>query len=366
MESSLSIKNMVPQLLEFGKIKIGNKGKLIRNQFRMPQKLDHFLITTTEKDNEDNFILDAELMNKIMERNKEDKLTSIPIILLYNDIDLNFVSRYVCYRGATRWCTGDGETARRLNSKNVSEERTCPCERCEPTYQGEDGKGKGKCKASGCLSVLIQGAEVVGGVWKYRTTGYNSVRAITASLLLIKNQTGGLLAGLPLEMIVRPKKTTNPTDGKPVTIYIVTLIYRGTPQSLRKLAFQVATEETEHRLKLGDVESEVRKMLTSAVDEEIVGGDEVEHAEEFFPEDVVSGNIKAEYFEGKEVRVLPPDPKPEGKPKRSRSKKKSDNIEPEPVIEPPEEIMVEDENLQDDNVIEPPVGDDDDFDLFGG
>lgn len=359
MENSLSIKNMVPQLLEFGKIKIGNKGKLVRDTFRMPQKLDHFIVTTTEKDNDDNFILDTELMEKLMKPNNLEKLTSIPVILLYNDIDLNFVSRYVCYRGATRWCSGDGETAYRINAKNVQEKIECPCERCENTYPGEDGKGKGKCKASGCLSVLIQGAEVVGGVWKYRTTGYNSVRAITASLLLIKNQTGGLLAGLPLEMIVRPKKTTSPIDGKPVTIYIVTLIYRGTPQALRKLAYDVATEEAAHRLKLGDVESEVRKMLTTSVDDEIVGGDEVEHAEEFYPED-----IKVEDFEGEDIRILPPDPEPEPeKMKRSRSKKQSAAVV-EPVIETPteptEEIIVDEENI-----IDPPVGDDDDFNLFG-
>lgn len=354
METSLSIKNMVPQLLEFGKIKIGNKGKLVRDTFRMPQKLDHFIITTTEKGDDDNFILDADLMEKLMKPANLEKLTSIPIILLYNDIDLNFVSRYVCYRGATRWCSGDGETAYRINAKNVQEKINCPCERCENTYPGEDGKGKGKCKASGCLSVLIQGAEVVGGVWKYRTTGYNSVRAITASLLLIKNQTGGLLAGLPLEMIVRPKKTTNPIDGKPVTIYIVTLIYRGTPQALRKLAYDVATEEAQHRLKLGDVETEVRKMLTSAVDDEIVGGDEVEHAEEFYPEDVQPEKQDPE-------KIQDPEPTLE-KPKRSRAKKQA-----EPVIEEPvEEIIVDDENLQADNVIEPPVGEDDDFDLFGG
>jgi hypothetical protein len=354
METSLSIKNMVPSLLEFGKIKIGMKGKLVRNQFRLPQKLDHFLITTTEKDESDNFILDDELMDKIKEYNKTEKLTSIPIVLLYNDIELNFISRFVCYRGTTRWCSGDGETAYRVGAKSVLEKIECPCERCEPDYPGEDGKGKGKCKASGCLSVLIQGAEVVGGVWKYRTTGYISVRAITASLLLIKNQTGGLLAGLPLEMIVRPKKTTSPVDGKPVTIYIVTLIYRGSPAKLREVAYQIATEETKHRLELGNVEQEVRKMLTTAVDEEIVGGDEQEHAEEFYPEDIAAENIDL-------------DPEPEPAPEKLKRRKGSKKIT-KPVVDPPteEEIIVDDdENLQKDNVIEPPVGEDEDFDLFG-
>lgn len=361
MEKSLSIKNMVPALLEFGKIKIGRKGKLVRNTFRMPEKLDHFIITTTEKDNEDNFVLDTELMNKIMFDNSIDKLTAIPVILLYNDVELNFLSRYVCYRGATRWCSGDGETASRVN-KNGHEEIQCPCERCEPDYPGEDGNGKGKCKASGCLSVLIKGAEVVGGVWKYRTTGVNSVRSITASLLLIKNQTGGLLAGIPLEMIVRPKKTSNPVDGKPVTIYIVTLIYRGSPQKLRECAYQIATEEAQFRLKLDDVETDVRKMLTSSVDDEITGEDEAEHAEEFHPEEFIE-DVNVSDLEGSTVRILPPEPE-KHKPKPRKKKTAEPAPEPEQVQEPADEIIVDD-TIQEDNIIEPPVGEDGDFDLFG-
>lgn len=329
MEQSLQIKNLIPVLMEYGKIKIGRKGKLVRDKFRMPEKIDHFIVTTMDKDETDNYIVDESIMSKL-ENDKE-----IPVTLLYNDISLNFQSRFVCYRGMTRYCSGDGESAMRLTKDNRYEEIICPCERCEPTYPGEDSSGKGKCKKTGCLSVLIRGAEIVGGVWKYRTTGVNSVRAITASLLLIKDQTGGLLAGIPLSMIIRPKMTTNPIDGKPVKIHIVTLIYKGNPESLREIAYNIAEIEARHRLKIGSVEEDVRRMLLSAPDEAVIGEDEIEHVEEFHPEDAAVVGIEHE-----------PEPQPEPeleheKPKKRSQKKKA---EPQPEhkkeIEPPEGVFI--------------------------
>jgi hypothetical protein len=345
-KQSLQIKNLVPVLMEFGKIKIGRKGKFVRDKFRMPEKIDHFIVTTMEKDDSDNYVVDSELMKKI----GDGEIKEIPVVLLYNDIELNLQTRYVCYSGMTRYCSGDGESAMRLTKEGRYEPVQCPCERCDQTYAGDNGKGK--CKTSGCLSVLIQGAEVVGGVWKFRTTGYNSVSALTASLLLIKYQTGGLLAGIPLSMIVRPKMTTNPIDGKPVKIYIVTLIYRGSPQKLREIAYQLSQEETVHRLKLSDMESEVRKMLLAAPDAEIIGDDEAEHVEEFHPEDAASTvkpSIQETFTEDEDTKgvlISPVDDEAESeKPKKTRKKLRApDSVKKqvaEPVTEPepePEEF----------------------------
>ena len=50
----MGIKNLTPRLAEWGKIKIGAKGKMKTSnqgkQFAQPQKLDHFIITTMERD----------------------------------------------------------------------------------------------------------------------------------------------------------------------------------------------------------------------------------------------------------------------------------------------------------------------------
>jgi len=347
-QQSLTIKNIMPALMEWGKIKIGRKGKLVRNTFRQPEKLDHFVVTTMEKDSSDNFIIDDEIMGMIKEKQMigVEKITEIPIILLYNDIELNFQCRYVCYHGTKKWCSGDGESAMRLTDRGEYEYMSCPCERRLPTYMGEDGKGKGKCKSAGCLSCLIQGAEIVGGAWKFRTTGIHSIQSLIASLLLIKNQTGGLLAGIPLSMVLRPKKASDPITGKQVTIYIVTIIYRGSPQSLQEVAFKIATTETTGRLKIENVEADVRKMLTTTadIDEEVIGESELDHAEEFHPEDA-AGDAVDEEKKGKseiEPKVEPPKPKR----KRSRKVKPEEKVEQdsptdaEPVltIDPPENV----------------------------
>ena len=63
------IKNLIPSLPEHGKIKAGTKGEEVvssqGNKFRLPKKLDHFIITTTERDQDGNLVLDTDLMDKL-------------------------------------------------------------------------------------------------------------------------------------------------------------------------------------------------------------------------------------------------------------------------------------------------------------
>ena len=169
------IKNLVPRLAERGKIKIGEKGEVRKSrdgkEFMLPKKLDHFIITTLHRDAAGRLMLDKELMARFTPKDN-GKITELPIRLLYDDIELNFQTRYACYSGNKCWCSGDAETAQRLqNGKYI--EVPCPCERREPTYQGKD-----ICKANGTLSVLLQGVNRIGGVWKFRTTSYNTVQNI--------------------------------------------------------------------------------------------------------------------------------------------------------------------------------------------
>ena len=67
------IRNLRPKLGEQGKIKIGRLGeerttKDGKNTYRLSTKLDHFLITTTERDNTGNFIPNVSLMKEIAEK----------------------------------------------------------------------------------------------------------------------------------------------------------------------------------------------------------------------------------------------------------------------------------------------------------
>ena len=55
------IKNLAPSLTQRGKIKIGEKGKMIKSQggadFQLPKKLDHFKVVSAEVDTERPFIM---------------------------------------------------------------------------------------------------------------------------------------------------------------------------------------------------------------------------------------------------------------------------------------------------------------------
>lgn len=276
------IRNLSPGLVERGKIKIGEKGAKRQKQgggeFQLPVKLDHFVVTTMERGLDNNFVQDRDVMAKL-----GDKPREIPIQLVYDDINLNFPSRYACYIGKTLWCSGDGQQARRANTNEQGVLQPghhlvqCPCPRQDPTYTGID-----KCKITGTLSAVITGADVVGGVWKFRTTSYNSVVGILSSLAMIKRITGGRLAGIPLVMKLSPKAVTDPIKGSQQTIYVVSVEYRGSVQALRTAGYLALREDKEHGVKIELLEDQARLMLAERRDEFEDDVDDV--VAEFFPE----------------------------------------------------------------------------------
>ena len=269
------LKNIKPKLAEYGKIKIGRLGeerktKDGKSTYRLPNKLNHFLITTTERDNTGNFIPNTYLMEQIAEMVNEpaDHLTTIPVCLLFDDIDSNFYTTYNCYQGKTRICTGDGEKAVILKT---GEEIDCPCPRLDQDY-----KGHTPCKPYGRLNVILQCMDIVGGAWVYRTTGWNSVQDILGSLLLIQRR-AGRLAGIPLMMKLFPKTAQLPRG--PVTVYTVSLIYQG--------SFQALAEEAKKQPMITHDEN-----LTP--DQTIETAEETEIQEEFFPPETEAERAKAD------------------------------------------------------------------------
>jgi len=283
------IKNLVPQLAERGKIKIGTKGEVKTSQggkqFSPPQKLDHFVVTTLQRDAAGRLMPDTALMSRLNQNN--GKLTEIPVRLLYDDLELNFQARYACYRGVRCWCTGDGETAQRSAGDNGKYQTVpCPCERRDPIYSGQD-----RCKILGTLQVLIEGTDRIGGIWKYRTTSWNSVNAILSSLTLIKAITGGPLAGIPLIMVLSPKTVTVPTTGQAMVIYVVSLEYRGNEAQLEDLGYAIARKRIEHRVRMEQIEDQARRMLAPPQAESLE--DQVETAAEFFPDAVTPEEVTA-------------------------------------------------------------------------
>lgn len=282
------IKGLIPGLTERGKIKIGRKGAERQSAsggtWQLPEKLDHFIVTTLERGKDGNFLPDADIHKLLGEKPKR-----IQMRFLFDDISLNFQCRYACYRGKTLWCSGDGEAAFRQKEKSTERETVqCPCHRQDPAFQGDDGKGAGKCKINGTLSVVIEGANCVGGVWKFRTTGYNSTVGILSSLTLLKSLTGGILAGIPLAMTIQPKVATNPVTGQAVTVYVVGVEYAGDVKSLQNGALEIAQRNAEFRQRLIHVEDEARKLIGVSAGLVDQAGD---ISEEFYPEEPESPQL---------------------------------------------------------------------------
>lgn len=268
------VKNLRPGLTECGKIKIGQKGKVIvsrkGNEFQPPEKLDHFVVTTLERGADGNFLTDTAMHAKFGREPKE-----LPVRLLFNDPWLNFQTTYAAMRGGSRFCTGDGERAQRVDNDGVVHEVDCPCPLLADTYTGND-----KCKINGTLSVMIDGAEVVGGVWKLRTTSINTCQGIASSLALLSSVTSGNIAGIPLMLTIRPKAAVTP-QGATTTIYVVGIEFRGTIEALRKLAHERALGDATFGQRMERIEEQARAMLSAPVP--ISDDETMDIADEFYP-----------------------------------------------------------------------------------
>lgn len=311
---TMMIKNLCPGLQEVGKIKIGNKGAVRKTaqgkEWQAPQKLDHFLITTLERGNDNNYVVDQRLQQKF----GGDNCKSIPVRLIYDDIGLNFATRYICYYGKTVFCSGDGETAQRLQQdKTTYKERSCPCERQDPKFAGDvvNGQvkaGQGKCKINGILSTIIDGADSVGGVWKLRTTSYNTVVGIMSSLALISRITGGRLAGIPLNLTVSPKTTQDPVAGSQVTVYVVGLTFAGNMETLRNTGYQIAMDEAKHGISMREIENRAIQMISHVPSGGGLGDDDtIDVLDEFYPEEaqVVHSGQQTSFVETMQAKNHP-------------------------------------------------------------
>ena len=267
---SLSVKNLMPGLVERGKIKIGIKGAVRKSQkgtdWQPPVKLDHFLITTLERDQDGNFKRD-EAMHKLY----GEKPRILPVRLIYNDMELNWQTRYCAYAGRTLWCSGDGEEALRLVRNTGADKQQnpylperapheCPCLNLDADYPAPSGPTGPKCKINGTLSVILDGAESVGSVWKLRTTSFNSCVGITSSLALISRITGGPVSGLPLRMTLTSKTSEK---GQ---IYVVGLEFAGTVEKLREISYGAQKQESLYVGRILQLEDLTKKMLSKDLD----------------------------------------------------------------------------------------------------
>ena len=224
------ILTMPVRLARVGHIKIGRKEEKISRgsgggEYQKPVKLDHILITTTDRDEFNNLKLHP-IMKRLAPNG--ELLRSIKCFLLFND-GRNFFSQFNRYEGKQLACHGDG-----VHAKEWGVARACSCGREAFGYTGRD-----KCKATATLDVVLAGQSMSGGVFRLSTTSWNSISSIQGSLAYLAELTQGYIAGIPLALTLLSKTAGLPTGGT-TKIYYMALLLDGTPEQIMNCAIQRA------------------------------------------------------------------------------------------------------------------------------
>ncbi|AJW45542.1 hypothetical protein TK49_13030 [Ralstonia mannitolilytica] len=206
------LKNLAITPPVLGRISIGRVVE--KNGKRLPQMEDQFTITT-QVQGKDGWVLHP--YDEGLRKACNGKLRSIPVTVIFDDPNLSLRAEYSLFDRQTGRpvCVGNGETCRRYTDSGL---QSLPC----PSPNGCDF-ANGGCKPYGRLNVRI-GEEDELGSFIFRTTGFNSIRTLTARLRYFHAVSGGLLAALPLELRLRAKSTT---QSHRAPIYYVDLTVRG-------------------------------------------------------------------------------------------------------------------------------------------
>ena len=196
-----------------GRISIGKVVE--KNGKRLPEKDDQFTITSQIQTQEGWL---PHPFDEGLRKAQGGKIRSIPVRLLFNDPELNFRADYSLFdRNSGRpVCVGNGENCKRRIEDGI---QSLPC----PSPEGCSLASGGACKPYGRLNVVIGDDDPLGS-FVFRTTGFNSIRTLTARLHYFQAISGDRLACLPLELRLRGKSTRQ-SRGTP--IYYVDITLRG-------------------------------------------------------------------------------------------------------------------------------------------
>ncbi|WP_018079162.1 hypothetical protein [Thiobacillus denitrificans] len=185
-----------------GRISIGtiveNKGK------KLPMKLDYIQITSNiQKDG-------AWMMHPVAEKlakEQKDKIRSIPVRIMFDRPDLNFRAEYSAFNEKGRLlCSGNGEKARRRDPQSETGITECACPGSDLCEFG----AQNRCKPFGRLLVCLEDSwdnDPLSG-FMFRTTSFNSIRALTARLEYLAAASGKQMAGMPCNLVMRAKSTS--------------------------------------------------------------------------------------------------------------------------------------------------------------
>lgn len=218
------LKNLAYTVPTLGRISIGEI--TVKNGKRLPQRLNHFKITAQHK-NEGEWAmhpLHKEVATKMGVA--EDKVTEIPVRLMFNTPSLNMRERYEAFdRNGRIICAGDGETARQT-CKGAINAVQCPGpDRCDFGLEN-------RCDVFARLNVQIEGQNDPLSSFILRTGSFNAVKTLREKLEMMHAYFGGRLVGVPLLLKLRQKSSSMSMQSK---FYYVDLV-------LNKVSLAVAAK----------------------------------------------------------------------------------------------------------------------------
>jgi len=217
------IRNLgTPQLTEAGGIRIGKK----RSSGKGAETFDHFIFTLPEKDPKTGgFLINEEMTDRY-----GDNCTELPVRLLSDNITECFTTFYAKYGAGGIKIRGDGVNWAVTNPDGSK------------TYIEDPNNERGflddpDVKPHGILTVLVDGQNSVGTVYRFRTTGWNSIKGMLASLSLcaeIAKRAGGRIAFMPMTLVYRTKEVTPKGERYKKTIPVITVEFRWTIEQLQE------------------------------------------------------------------------------------------------------------------------------------
>jgi len=189
---------------ELGKIKIGGKGdhRPVKGKpgetFQLPVKYDHFVVTTRNRGPDGNFVKDARIHGHPL---VGDTPTELDAVLMYHDLEENFLSSMVQYKGRKRTVECDGETMCDLLSGDLGA--------CPRTPGGKECT----CKPYARLHVQLLASPYTAGYHVLRTTSWESTNNIQTALEEIHGMFGTLFRA-PVRLVLYPSEDVYEEGGQ--------------------------------------------------------------------------------------------------------------------------------------------------------
>lgn len=286
------------RVCELGKIKIGGLSANERkakngNTYRLPEKHDHFTITTMLRDARGDLMPDKALMDTLLEEygsslDKDDRaLRQIPITVLSDDIEEILQVAYVWYCGKKLGARSeDGKKVLWYVNARTKE----PLETPKEDEWKESYANSFKLHSVFSCAIRSKGARW-GGIYKFRTTSTITANQLYNSLQDIRTLTHGILKGLPLVLVVRPVQVA--PNGKSSTVYVVHVELQGPDLTeIQHRALEFAQYQATHAKQIEAIKAEYRKALVAPGHE---SEDEItDIRNEFLPDDDAKGAPPAE------------------------------------------------------------------------